>query len=116
MPGFSQEQVSQVVAAVGRLYRGGLVEANDVSSHSGEGYLVRRLTPSGLREVGAWPEKRDELADRLIQVLQAQALQLERSDPERAGKVRAILGAVRELGTEFVAKVTAELIKGPGNT
>jgi hypothetical protein len=94
-----------------RLFRGGMVEGEDKAFMGGGGFfLVRGLTERGLREVGAWPRE-ESLAAGLRHILEAEASKLQLSEPQKAGKVRAILDELEDLGTSFTAKLSAELIK-----
>lgn len=94
-----------------RLLRGGLIEGEDTPTMGGGGFfLARGLTAEGLREVGAWPRE-ESLAEGLREVLLAEASRLQPSEPEKAGKVRAVLDEIEDLGTSFMAKLAAEMIK-----
>ncbi|SRR6266851_4186684 len=99
-----------VTTAIGRLFRGGYVEVAGPLLDQTDYYIVRRLTPSGLREVGAWPTPGD-LADAFKKVIEHEAMEAETTDPEKGKKLRQILETAEDLGTSFLAKVTAELIK-----
>jgi len=101
---------NEVTASVGRLFHGGYIDAADASTFEGDDYMIRRATAAGLRECGAWPDS-DDLAMTLRRVLEAQATQLEATDPEKGRKVREILDAAGDLGTSFMAKLAAELLK-----
>ena len=71
---------------------------------------VLAVRPDGLRETGPWPRGED-LAATLREVLEAQVRLLERQEPERGQKARTALEALLGVGTDFTAKVAAELIK-----
>jgi hypothetical protein len=109
----------ELVEAVGRLFRAGLVRAKSLSGHDigGEGihedFMIQGLTPAGLSEVGAYP-KSTPLAATLTLVLQHEAMELERTDPEKGRKVRTILHELGDLGTDFAAKLAGELLKRVG--
>lgn len=99
-----------VTSSIGRLYRGGYVEVAGPLLDQTDYYIVKRLTPTGLRQVGAWPTESD-LAEAFKSVLAHEASEADKTDPERAKKLHQILNAAGDLGTSFLAKVTAELIK-----
>jgi hypothetical protein len=105
------EPPEKVQAAVGRLWRASYIDAIDASTMSeGEDYMVRRMLQPGLEETGLWPESED-LALTLRRTLEAAAIQLDKTDPERGKKARAVLEQLGDLGTSFTAKVAAELLK-----
>jgi len=99
-----------VTAAIGRLHRGGYVAVVGPLLDQKDYFIVKQLTPTGLREVGAWPNATD-LADTFKRVLEREAAEADRTDPEKGKKLHQILDTARDLGTSFLAKVTADLIK-----
>lgn len=99
-----------VTAAIGRLHRGGFVEVAGPLLDQTDYYIVRRLTPAGLRQVGAWPTPGD-LADAFKKVIEREAAEADKTDPEKGKKLHQLLASAEDLGTSFLAKVTAELIK-----
>lgn len=105
------ERVGRSVDAVNRsllrLLRGGLIEGRVGTTGM---VLATGLTVEGLREVGAWP-RAQSLAQGLRLVLQEEAQRLERSEPEKASRVKVVLEQLEDLGTSFTAKLSAELIK-----
>ncbi len=101
---------AEAVASIGRLGRAGFVEIDDISTMGTEDYWARRLTERGLRKVGAWP-RQEQLAAALLEVLQKETAEMERSDPEKGRRLRAILEAAANAGTDILAKVSAELVK-----
>ncbi len=105
------EPVERVLGALVRLHDGEYIEI--VTLRGGSRLMhavVKAVRPTGLREAGPWP-KTDDLAATLREVLEAQVKLLERRDPERAGKARRALAALLDTGTDFTAKLAAELIK-----
>jgi hypothetical protein len=106
----------ELVEAVGRLYRNDLVRARRIAGHDiggpgiHEDFMIEGLTPAGLSEVGSYP-KASQLAATLTVVLQHEASELERADPEKGRKVRTIIHELGDLGTDFAAKLAAELLR-----
>ena len=115
MQGLSLTRKEQV-EAVGRLFRAGYVRAKSITGHNiageniHEDYMIQGLSTSGLAEVGSYP-KSGPLAATLTVVLQHEAAELERGDPEKGRKVRTIIHELSDLGTDFGAKLAAELLK-----
>lgn len=106
-----QRPDAEVRMSLVRLCRGGLVDGEDHLQMGGGGFFtVRGLTAEGLREVGAWP-RAETLTDGLRWALEEEAGRLQASEPEKAGKIRAVLDELEDLGTSFTAKLGAELIK-----
>jgi len=99
-----------VMASIGRLFRGGYIEAHPLGLDQTDYYMVKRLTPVGLREVGAWPNVAD-LANAFKNVIEREAIEAEKTDPANGKKLRQLLGIVEELGVSYAAKVTVELAK-----
>jgi len=102
-----------VVQSLGRLCHAGLVDCVDVSTHGGEGYIVKRLTAAGLQESGLWPKPAD-LSDALAQVLKREIQATASSDPERSRKLQVVLDNLSEFGSSFLAKLAAELLQNLG--
>jgi hypothetical protein len=69
---------------------------------------VTRITPAGLRRAGAWPNP-ESLINTLAKGLEETAEQIGVEETE-ACRLRAAAQAVRDVGLDFSAKVTAELI------
>jgi hypothetical protein len=101
-----------LTASVGRLVRADYVEAAELSGAGIEEYTIKRLTLLGLQECGAYPRPQ-EVADRLVHFLEAQAAEAERTDPERGRKIRRAAQTLVDIGTTFSAKFAAEMAK-PG--
>lgn len=101
----------ELFLAVNRLVDGGYVDAARMSTFGWQDFEIRGLQERGLREVGAWPQGED-LATGLARVLETEARTMERTEPEKGRKVRTILTAMGDLGTDFAAKLAAELLKG----
>jgi hypothetical protein len=68
---------------------------------------VLRLTPKGRRAVGQWPS--GQAGDVLIHTLEGALLQL--PEGETKTRVRDLLRAAREVGTEVLTGVVASLVK-----
>lgn len=102
--------LQRVLESIRRLAENDYIEAKDNSTHDELDFMVTAMTERGLRECGAWPEAKD-LAAAFKASLEAQATELENSDPERGKKVRTILAAMGDLGTDFAAKFSAEFAK-----
>jgi len=104
----------EAMASIGRLFRGGYIEAYPLGLDQTDYYLVKRLTSAGLREVGAWPNATD-LADAFKKVIQREANEADKAEPEKGRKLHQLLDVAEDLGTSVVAKVAAELIKAATN-
>ncbi|MBO0682667.1 MAG: hypothetical protein J2P45_05880 [Candidatus Dormibacteraeota bacterium] len=113
------EAVAQAVGrpverVLGSLARLAADERIDLRTQRGGGRLqhatVLGVLPAGLREVGPWP-KGEDLAAGLREVLEAQVRLLERLEPERGAKARKVLELLADIGTDFAAKLAAELVK-----
>ena len=101
--------VEQVNQSLGRLVQGRLIDAADTIDQ-GEYYMVRRLTHEGLRESGLWAKETD-LADGIRIVLEAE-IKAASGDDKRRALLKQVLDAAGDLGTSFLAKLAAELMKG----
>ncbi len=99
-----------VIESVGRLRHAGYLDAEHISAMGGEAYIIKRLTAQGLRECGLWPTE-SSLADVLKAVLEQEAREAERNDPDKGRKIRQVLEIVSDLGTSFSAKLAGELLR-----
>ncbi|HVC78112.1 MAG TPA: hypothetical protein VND96_16500 [Candidatus Micrarchaeaceae archaeon] len=100
----------QVIQSIGRLFRGRFVDCVDISTHGGENYIITGLTAEGFRESGLWPKPAD-LSRALVDVLQQEIESTSRSDPERSRKLKVVLDTLSGFGSDFLAKLAAELLK-----
>ncbi len=101
---------AEIILSVGRLYRAGFVDCADTSTHGGENYIIVRLTASGLQESGLWPKPAD-LSGALTEVLRREIEATASSDPERSRRLKVVLDYLSDIGSSFLAKLTAELLK-----
>jgi hypothetical protein len=100
----------QVIQSIGRLFRGRFVDCVDISTYGGENYIITGLTAEGFRESGLWPKPAD-LSRALVDVLQQEIESTSRSDPERSRKLKVVLDTLSGFGSDFLAKLAAELLK-----
>lgn len=103
----------QIIQAVGRLYHAGLIDAVDISTHGGEGYIVKHLTGAGLQESGLWP-KPAELSAALEEALKREIQSSERSDPERSQKLKIVLETIKDVGPQVIGRIVEAILKTYG--
>ncbi len=68
-------------------------------------WLVNGVTERGLREVGAWPDRADQLATHLIAAL-AEAAECE-PEPDRRSRLRTAASGVAGVGRDVLTEVIA---------
>ena len=104
------EDAEAIGASVARLERGGYLEAGTPTLGWPYPHWVTRLTPAGLRRVGAWPNA-DSVAEGLMAALEEMADRLETHSPDQAKCLRSALPAIRsallELGVDIAGRVLA---------
>jgi hypothetical protein len=104
------EDAEAVGASVARLERGGYLEAGEPTLGWPYPHWVTRLTPAGLRAVGAWPNP-DSVTDGLMTALEELADRLDAHSPDQAQGLRSALpgigSALRELGVDLASRVLA---------
>lgn len=74
------------------------------------GYVVRSVTPSGLRAVGQWPSA-DVAADRLLEALTSLIDETPAGSP-KAGKLRAIRDSLTGIGRDVLVEIAGAAISG----
>lgn len=97
---------SDAMAGVKALFKDGLIDGADASSHSGFDLLEIELTGDGRRAVGSWPTH-DPYAD-LIRLLEDRIAA--ETDPTERKRLQSFLDSARSLGESFVGSLLATLI------
>lgn len=98
------------IRALDRLEAAGYIEGIRINGLACPA-IVTRVTERGLRAAGVWPSDADPIQI-LVQVLVAEAAEVEATEPEKAGrllKAAEVLGSIaKDVGTDVIAKFAAK--------
>ncbi len=98
---------NQIRRALRLLMQEGLIEADEIRTHTSWGMFIKGVTANGLRELGQWPRASENDVAALVSALDRLSERLQHENPEAAGKLKEF---GRFLGAH-TADVGFELLK-----
>lgn len=113
---FPAERHDNVQQSLRRLSDHGYIEAKGLSRGDGDVQFlrIRKVTEKALREVGAWPDNSELLADRILAVLTERAEN--EPEPEKRSKLKAglqgVCGMTRDVFVDVLGVALARSMPG----